>query len=57
MKTKLILIIIATAISIFIVWSLMDVVCKPCIIPPNAPENYVCPDVCIPEPRWYSWLR
>lgn len=58
MKTSYkILIIIAIAISGFIVWSLFDMVCKPCIIPPDAPENYVCPTVCDLEPRWYSWLR
>lgn len=57
MKTRFILIIIIITISVFVIWSLTDTVCKPCIIPLDAPENYACPSVCIPEPRWYSWFR
>lgn len=57
MKTKLIILIVAISISAFVIWSLTDAVCKPCIIPSDAPENYACPSVCIPEPRWYSWFR
>jgi len=54
MKTKhKIPIIIVITILGFIVWSITDMVCRPCIIPPDAPENYACPSVCIPEPRWY----
>lgn len=57
MKTKFIVLIVTIAISGFIVWSLVDIVCKPCIIPPGQEGNYFCATVCIPEPRWYSWFR
>jgi hypothetical protein len=58
MKTRhKIPIIVVIGIAGFIVWSLADMTCKPCIIPPDAPENFACPSSCDPEPRWYGWLR
>ena len=41
----------------FILWSMFDMTCKPCIIPPDAPDNYVCASVCRLEPRWVDWFR
>ena len=58
MKTRLLIIIGIVTISGFIVWTLADMGCKPCIIPPDADPNYwACPSKCIPEPKWYSWFR
>jgi hypothetical protein len=57
MKTRLLIIIVAVVIAVFVIWSASDTVCKPCIIPSDAPDNYVCATVCHPEPRWYSWIR
>lgn len=57
MKTRLLIIIVAIVIAGFAIWSVSDTVCKPCIIPPDSSENYACPTVCNPEPRWYSWFR
>ncbi len=53
-KIPIILVIVMVG---FVIWSLFDMTCKPCIIPPDAPENYACATMCSPEPRWYSWLR
>lgn len=57
MKTRLVMIIFAVVIVGFVMWSVFDTVCKPCTIPPDAPDNFACPDVCHPESRWYSWFR
>jgi len=58
MKTRnKIPIIIVVAIAGFSIWSFTDTVCKLCIIPPDAPENYYCDTACHPEPRWYEWFR
>jgi len=56
MKTRYVVLIIAVSITAFILWSLTDMVCKPCIIPPDS-SNYACPSVCNLEPRWISWFR
>ncbi|KER05301.1 hypothetical protein AAA799E16_02063 [Marine Group I thaumarchaeote SCGC AAA799-E16] len=50
-------IIAVIAVAIFVIWSSTDTVCKPCIITPDAPENFACPTSCTPEPRWYDWFR
>ncbi|MCV0410159.1 hypothetical protein [Nitrosopumilus sp.] len=47
---------IGTIVS-FAIWSMADMTCKPCIIPPDAPENYVCTSICKLEPRWVDWFR
>jgi len=57
MKNKLLIIIAIIAIIVFILWSLIDTTCIPCIMPPDAPENYACTMNCKPEPRWVGWLR
>jgi hypothetical protein len=58
MKTRTkIPIIFVIALVGFVAWSMFDLVCRPCIIPPDAPPNLACPDSCDLEPRWYSWLR
>lgn len=58
MKTRYkILIITAIIIIGFVIWSLVDLVCMPCKIPPDAPENMRCVDSCTLEPRWYDWFR
>ena len=57
MKTKYILLISALSFIGFVIWSLADTVCRPCIIPPDAPDNYYCATVCYLEPQWYSWFR
>ena len=58
MKTRhKIPIIIIVAIVGFVIWTLIDMVCKPCIIPPDAPANYYCSSICKLEPRWVSWFR
>lgn len=58
MKTRhKIPIIIIIAIVAFILWTLFDTTCIPCIIPPGAPDNYGCTLMCTPEPRWVGWLR
>ena len=35
----------------FVLWSLTDTVCRPCVIPLDVPDNYACATVCHPEPR------
>lgn len=57
MKTSLLIIIVTAVIIGFVMWSVSDTICKPCFIPPDAPDNYACPSMCTPEPRWYSWFR
>ena len=59
MKTRYkIPIIFVIAISGFIVWSLVDTVCKPCIIPPNALENYFFKHVTkSANPAWFTLLK
>ena len=57
MKTRYIMLIVILSFTGFALWSLTDTVCRPCIIPPDAPDNYACATVCHPEPRWYSWFR
>ncbi len=57
MKTRYIVLIVMMILVGFIIWSVADTVCKPCIKPPDAPENYYCILICTPEPRWYGWFR
>ena len=58
MKTRhKIPILFVIVIAGFVIRSLFDMTCKPCIIPPDAPDNYYCTSSCNLEPRWYSWLR
>lgn len=57
MNIKYAFLIGACIVVAFVLWSVFDTVCKPCIIPPDAPDNAVCPSVCYPEPRWTSWFR
>ena len=57
MKTRYIVLIVALSFTGFVLWSLTDTVCRPFIIPLDAPDNYACATVCHPEPRWYSWFR
>ena len=58
MKTRLLIIIGIAILSGFIIWSLADMQCKPCIIPSDVdPNQWACPSMCTPEPRWYSWFR
>lgn len=35
----------------FVIWSLVDTVCKPCTAPSG-----VCTLMCTPEPRWHNSL-
>jgi len=57
MKIQYKIFIMIGGIVAFILWSMFDMTCKPCIIPPNAPDNYLCADVCRLEPRWVDWFR
>jgi len=57
MNIRYIMLIVVLSFIGFVIWSLTDTVCRPCIIPPDAPDNYACVTSCIPEPRWYSWFR
>jgi len=57
MNKKYIALIIVIAFVLFVLWSIFDTTCKPCIIPPDAPENAACTMSCKPEPRWVSWFR
>ena len=57
MKTRPLIIIVTVVIVGFVMWSVSDTVCKPCIIPSNAPDNFACSSACTPEPKWYSWFR
>ena len=41
----------------FVIWSMADRTCRPCIIPPDALDNYYCTSVCKLEPRWVDWFR
>jgi hypothetical protein len=63
---KKIFIIIAIIIIGFTAWSLADTVCVSCerLFPDRAREDdwmdgnmdLVCMKICLPEPRWVSWL-
>ncbi|MFB5608399.1 MAG: hypothetical protein ACE5RG_09915 [Candidatus Nitrosomaritimum yanchengensis] len=57
MKTRYKIFIVIGGIAAFVVWSMLDLTCKPCIVPPDAPDNYYCASVCRLEPRWVDWFR
>jgi hypothetical protein len=67
MNLKKIFIIIAIIIIGFTVWSLVDTVCVSCeqlfsdLVREdnlmNGNMDIICMQICLPEPRWVSWLH
>ena len=56
MKARTIMMIVIAVFAGFVIWSMTDTVCKPCAIPSDV-TDYYCPSICVPEPRWQSWMR
>ena len=49
--------IIGVSIAVFGLWVILDQNCMKCIVPFNAEKNWICPGVCKPEPRLFSWVK